>query len=364
VPALCKLADTYLYLYWLNDRSAPYVDLAKKALEAAARLQPDAGEVHRTRGLLYYRGSLDYGPALAEFALAQRSLPNDASIPFLIGMVERRQGHWDESVRHIRQAVELDPHNAALISELATTYFILRRYDEATKTLDSALAWRPRDFGMAFLRAWVDREQKADLGRWKAVVAGEAGSPADPNDLISARLALALLERNYHAAQEALDTPGLAEFDDNGFFIPREWNEGIIARGLGDNARANAAFLAARQRVAAAVQRSPGDARALIVLGQIDAALGRTADATREGERAAELLPPSKDAINGGLIVQKLARIYAQAGDVNRADSFLEKMITLPNGLTYGTLKLEQDWDALRGDPRFEKLVASLAPKQ
>ena len=364
VPALCKLADTYLYLYWLNDRSAPYVDLAKKALEAAARLQPDAGEVHRTRGLLYYRGSLDYGPALAEFALAQRSLPNDASIPFLIGMVERRQGHWDESVRHIRQAVELDPHNVALISELATTYFILRRYDEATKTLDSALAWKPRDFGMAFLRAWVDREQRADLGRWKAVVAGEAGSPADPNDLISARLALALLERNYHAAQEALDTPGLAEFDDNGFFIPREWNEGIIARGLGDNARANAAFLAARQRVAAAVQRSPGDARALIVLGQIDAALGRTADATREGERAAELLPPSKDAINGGLIVQKLARIYAQAGDVNRADSFLEKMITLPNGLTYGTLKLEQDWDALRGDPRFEKLVASLAPKQ
>jgi TolB-like protein/class 3 adenylate cyclase/Flp pilus assembly protein TadD len=364
VPALCKLADTYLYLYWLNDRSAPYVDLAKKALEAAARLQPDAGEVHRTRGLLYYRGSLDYGPALAEFALAQRSLPNDASIPFLIGMVERRQGHWDESVRHIRQAVELDPHNVALISELATTYFILRRYDEATKTLDSALAWKPRDFGMAFLRAWVDREQKADLGRWKAVVAGEAGSPADPNDLISARLALALLERNYHAAQEALDTPGLAEFDDNGFFIPREWNEGIIARGLGDNTRANAAFLAARQRVVAAVQQSPGDARALIVLGQIDAALGRTADATREGERAAELLPPSKDAINGGLIVQKLARIYAQAGDVNRADNFLEKMITLPNGLTYGTLKLEQDWDALRGDSRFEKLVASLAPKQ
>ena len=363
VPALCKLADTYLYLYWLNDRSAPYVDLAKKALEAAARLQPDAGEVHRTRGLLYYRGSLDYGPALAEFALAQRSLPNDASVPFLTGMVARRQGQWDASIRHIEQAVALDPHNIALISELATTYFILRRYHEAAKTLDGALAWKPLDFGMAFLRAWVDREQKADLGRWEAVVAGRAGTPADPNDLISARLALALLERNYQAAQEALDTPGLAEFDDNGFFIPREWIEGIIARGLGDNRRANAAFLAARQRVAAAAQQSPDDARALIVLGQMDAALGRTAEATQEGERAAGLLPPSKDAINGGLILQKPARIYAQTGDVNRADTFLEKIITLPNCLTYGTLKLEQDWDALRGDPRFEKLVASLAPK-
>jgi TolB-like protein/Flp pilus assembly protein TadD len=363
VPALCKLADSYLYLYWLNDRSAPYVDLAKKALEAAARLQPDAGEVHRTRGLLYYRGSLDYGPALAEFALAKRSLPNDASVPFLTGMVERRQGHWDESIRHIEQAVELDPHNVALISELATTYFILRRYDEAAKTLDSALAWKPLDFGMAFIRAWVDKEWKADLRRWKSVVAGDAGPPAAPNDLISARLTLALLERNYHAAQEALDTPGLAEFDDNGFFIPREWNEGIVAHALGDNDRANAALLAARQRTAAAVAQSPNDARALIVLGQIDAALGRKEDAVREGEHAVELLPPSKDALNGGLMMHRLARIYAQTGDANRAINFLQKIITLPNGLSYGTLKLEQDWDSLRSDPRFDQIIASLAPK-
>ena len=163
-------------------------------------------------------------------------------------MVERRQGHWDESIRHIEQSLALDPHNVQSISELATTYFILRRYDEAAKTLDSALAWKPLNFGMAFLRAWVDKEWKADLRRWKSVVAGDAGAPAAPNDLISARLTLALLERNYHAAQEALDTPGLAEFDDNGFFIPREWNEGIVAHGLGDNDRANAALLAARQR--------------------------------------------------------------------------------------------------------------------
>jgi TolB-like protein/Flp pilus assembly protein TadD len=363
VPALCKLAGIRLYLYWLNDRSAPHVELAKKALDAAARLQPDAGEVHLTRGLLYYRASLDYEPALAEFALAQRSLPNEANVPFHIGMVERRQGRWDDAIRHVERAIALDPHNTKLISEQSTTYLILRRYEEAAKILDSALAWKPLDFGMAFLRAWVDKEWKADLGRWKAVVTGGAGPPADPNDLISARLILALLERNYRAAQEALDTSGLAEFDDNGYFIPREWNEGVIARGLGDNARANAAFLAARQRAAAAAQESPNDARALIVLGQIDAALGRKEDAIQEGERAVKLLPASKDAINGSLIVQKLARIYAQTGDVNRAVNFLEKQIPLPDGLSYGALKLEEDWDPLRGDPRFEKIVASLAPK-
>jgi serine/threonine-protein kinase len=279
-------------------------------------------------------------------------------------MVERRQGRWDEAIRHAERAIALDPHNTGFISELATTYLILRLYEEAAKTLDSALAWKPLDFGLAFLRAAVDEEWKADLGRWKAVVAGNAGPPADPNDLISARLVLALLQRNYHAAQEALDTPGLAEFDDNGFFIPREWIQGIIARGLADNARANSAFLAARQRAASAAQQSPDDARALIVLGQIDAALGRKEDAIREGEHAVELLPTSKDAIKGGLIMQRLGRIYAQTGDVNRAVNFLEKVIRLPNGLSYGILKLEEDWDPLRGDSRFEKIVQSLAPKE
>jgi tetratricopeptide (TPR) repeat protein len=278
-------------------------------------------------------------------------------------MVERRQGRWDEAIHHIQQALALDPHNASLVPELATTYFLVGRYDEAGKTLDSALAWKPGDFGMSLLHAWADAFGKADLRRWKAVVSGEAGTPADPNDLISARLALALLERDYHAAQEALDTPGLAEFDDNGFFFPREWTQGIIARGLGDKTRANASFLAARQRAAASVQENPNDARSLIVLGQIDAALGRTADAGREGERAAELLPPSKDAVNGGFIQEKLARIYAQTGNANRALTFLEKISRSPGEVTYGSLKLEEDWDPLRKDPRFDKIVASLAPK-
>ena len=163
--------------------------------------------------------------------------------------------------------------------------------------------------------------------------------------------------------RKALATPGRAEYDDNGFFIPREWIEGIIARGLGDKAKANAAFLAARKRAAAAVGQRPDDARALIVLGQIDAALGRKDDAIREGERATQLLPISKDAVNGANVVERLARIYAQVADTNRALDFLEKATKLPNGPTYGSLKLEDDWDRLRGDPRFEKIVQSLAPK-
>ena len=202
VPALCKLANTHTYLHWLNDHAEPHVDLAKNAIEAAARLQPDAAEVHLARALLYYHGSLDYEPALTELALAQRGLPNDASIPFYFAMIKRRQGKWEESIHHNEQAVALDPRNLSFVSELAGTYFILRRYEQAAQTLNAARASKPNDFTIEFIHANLDMNRKADLARWRAVVGGSA-TASDPNDVISARVALALKERNYHAAESA-----------------------------------------------------------------------------------------------------------------------------------------------------------------
>jgi len=141
----------------------------------------------------------------------------------------------------------LDPRNIINVSELAATYLALRRYEDAAKTVDNALAWKPDDFSLGLERAAVDMEWKADLRRWKDVVSGEAAKTADANDLITARLNLALKERDYHQAEQTLAAGGGAEFDDNGFFTPREWNEGLVARGLGDEPRARAAFLAARE---------------------------------------------------------------------------------------------------------------------
>src|SRR5438270_39644 len=173
----------------------------------------------------------------------------------------------------IEQSVALDPRNILPVSELAAQYTVLRRYDDAVKTLDSALAWKPLDFSLGALRANVDLDWKADLRRWKDVITSEAAKNADPNDLITARLNLAFKERDYHGAERTLAAHGGAEFDDNGFFTPREWNQAIVARGLGDEKEANAAFLAARERAAAAVSERAEDGKALIVLAQIDAAL-------------------------------------------------------------------------------------------
>ncbi len=364
VLALCKLAQTHLYLYWQNaDQTPGRLGLAKKALEAAARLQPDAGEVHLARAILYYWGARNYASALAELAVARPSLPNDAGVLFFRGMIERRQGNWEDSTHLLEQALALDPRNIVPVSELAASYIMLRRYNDSARTVDNALAWKPLDFSLGLIRAFIDMAWKADLGRWRALIASEAVKNADANDLITARLNLALKERDYHAAEEALTVHGGAEFDDNGFFTPREWNQAIIARGLGDEPRAKAAFLAARERAEAAVRERSEDGKALIVLAQIDAALGRKDDAIREGERSVELLPVAKDAVIGDALLSRLAGIYAQAGEANRAFNLLEKVTKIPFGVTYGSLKLDEIWDPLRGDPRFKKIVASLAPK-
>jgi serine/threonine-protein kinase len=351
-------------LYWINaDHTPARLEMARKALDAAARLQPDGGEVQLTSALFYYWCSLDYASALAELGLARRSLPNDPRTFAFSGYIERRQGKWEEATRDLEQALTLDPRNVVNVSELASTYFALRRYDDAAKTLDNALAWEPGDFSLGLLRASVHMEWKADLRRGKDLVAGEAAKTADTNDLITARLNLALKERDYHAAELTLAASGGAEFDDNGFFTPREWNQGVAARGLGDEPRAHAAFLAARERVASAVRDQPEDGKPLIVLAQIDAVLGRKDDALKEGQRAIELVPVEKDALLGGMLLSRLAGVYAQAGEADRAFNLLDKVTKIPFGVTYGSLKLDEVWDPLRGDPRFDKIVVSLAPK-
>ena len=137
----------------------------------------------------------------------------------------------------------------------------------------------------------------------------------------------------------------------------------MIARCQGDSAKARAAFTAARKEVANTVEQQPDFAAALSVLGMIDAGLERKEEAVKEGQRACELLPVSKDAIDGASLAINLAQIYVWTGEKDRAIEQIAAVERVPNVLSYGLLKLHPYWDPLRGDPRFEKIIASLAPR-
>ena len=364
LQAICLLAQNHLYLHWMNaDQAVDHLGLAKRAIESAAQLEPDSPEVHMIRAVLHYWSARDYPAALAELAQARRSLPNDTRVLFFTAMISRRQNNWADATHRLEQNLSLDPCNLSIISELAGTYGVLLRYQDAIKVLDRALAWKPLDFGLGFLRANVDFLWKGDLQRWRDLVSSDATKTGDPNDVVNARIDLALKERDYQRAEKLLAAGGGNEFDDNGFFTPREWKQAIAARGIGNRSVATAALRVAHERVAAEVRDHPEDAKALIVLGQIDAALGNKKDALNEGQRAVELLPASKDAINGYQLQARLIMIYTQTGEFDRALDAMEKGTHNPYAPDYGSLKLDEVWDPLRGNPRFEKFVASLAPK-
>jgi tetratricopeptide (TPR) repeat protein len=365
VPALCMLAELHLLAYFENhDHTAARLELGKKRIEAAERLRPDAGEVHRARGMFYYFGpARDYDVALAELALAKRSSPNDAEVLGIIGAIEARQGHWKESLQSLERSHTLDPRNTLLAGDLTYGYFGLKRYADVRHLLDKLRVWKPEDFTTQLWRAALDVHENADLNSIRKLLASEGAAKAGHNLLTLNRRWVAYLSRDYRAAEEALAQYPLADISFDGAVVPREYYEGRAARGLHDGSRAETAFLRARRRAAANVATRPADGMAMIWLAKIDAMLGRKADAIREGERAAELLPVAQDALDGVHLLLTLVEVYAEAGETNPALKVLEEAAALPHGPSYGILQLDEDFDPLRSDPRFQKIVASLAPK-
>jgi tetratricopeptide (TPR) repeat protein len=263
----------------------------------------------------------------------------------------------------LHAAAALDPRDVGRQTELATIYRQQHRFAEAAEVLDRALALEPDNFELQRARAELDLLGSADLRRMQEVATGAAKSaPSDQGALF--RMQTALAQRDYAAAQEALAACRLREINQAaGFVVPREYYEGLIADGLGNSEQARASFLAARERAAARVAARSTEGIAFSVLGQIEARLGHKEEALRQAERGVELYEASGDELQKGSSIIRLAAICSRVGESDRALDLLEKRAKLPNGPTYGLLRLNPDWDPLRSHPRFEKLVASLAPK-
>jgi TolB-like protein/predicted Ser/Thr protein kinase/Flp pilus assembly protein TadD len=368
VQAYCQLAWVHDHLYFYRfDRSSERLALAKAAIEAAFRLRPDGGETHLARAQHLYEGYLDYDGALAELAIAHQSLPNDARLFALNGYIERHRpgGNQEEALRYFERAIELDPRNSLLLRQIAFSYDFLRRYREEEGIVDRELAIRPNDAYLKVSRAFVELDWKADTRPLHQCIDSiRATNPIAIPDIANTWLTCALAERDASAAANALAARGERSFGNDVVKYSPHFVEGLIAQLKQDDAKARAAFTLARAEQEKLVSANPDDPGSLCVLGLIDSALGRKEEALREGWRAVELLPIEKDVPNGTRMIMGLARIAASVGDRALACEQLARAIRLPSGaVSYGQLKLLPWWDPLRGDPCFESIVASLAPK-
>jgi serine/threonine-protein kinase len=365
--AYCLLAATHDRFYLFGyDHTPARLALAEAAIQQALRLQPDGGEVHLARAAHLYRGFLDYEGALAELEIAAETLPNDARVFVLKGYVQRRQGKQEEAVRSLERAIDLDPRNSATLQQIALSYRHLRRFAQEKLVLDRALAINPNDLVNNLERAALEFYWKADTRPLHQMLDSvRAAKPAATQDIAEYWLLCALAERDAAAATNAVIAAGQnpAQTDESVSFSP-SFMKGVIARMTKNDAEARTAFTAARAEQGKVPQSPESYGPALCVLGLIDAGLGRKEQALREGRRAVELLPVEKDPISGITMVKYFAIIAAWVGDKDLACEKLAIAIPPPSRLTYGELKLLPFWDPLRGDPRFENLVTSLAPKR
>ncbi len=360
----CLLASAHDQIYLAGiDHTPARLASARKAVDAALSLKPESGEAHLALAEYLYCGYLDYDRARAELVIAGKVLPNEPRVFELTGYIDRRQSRWSESLNNLQRALELDPRNSYYLQQIARSFDYLRRFAEEAVTLDRALAIVPQDTGVRIQRAAIELEERADSKPMHLVIETILReNPKSAEGLADQWLYLALCERDLDAADRALAAMPESGYTNEGFAFPKSWCEALVARARGDLPAEAAAFARARAVVEKSLLTQPQYAQALCVLGMIDAGLGHNAEAIREGKQASELLPVSKESINGSLLMQYLAVIYTWTGEKDLALEQLAATARIPSGLTYGDLRTNPWWDQLRDDPRFDKIVVSLAP--
>jgi TolB-like protein/Tfp pilus assembly protein PilF len=343
---------------------------ARQAAETALTLQPNLGEAIVAKGYYHYSCLKDYDTAVRYFEQARQFLPNSSRIPESLAYVARRQGHWEQSESYFKEAERLDPRNVTVLTSRAVTYIILRRFPEALRKLDQVLDITPDDMDTLMLKAGI-AQAEGDLPRAAALLAPlHAG--ADHPGALKTQLYEAILERRpaqiIPRLKEILAKPDPALVFRNGEY--RFWL-GWAQELAGDHAAAQKTWKQARSELEPLLKEQPENNIVIYSLALTDMGLGDKAAALGLVERAMAVTPIAKDALAGPQPIDILARVAARVGEPDRSIAALQKLLSIPyNGtmasgvpLTPALLRLDPMFDPLRNDPRFQKLVASPAPK-
>jgi TolB-like protein/Flp pilus assembly protein TadD/tRNA A-37 threonylcarbamoyl transferase component Bud32 len=359
--AWARLSRSHSAMYWFgHDRSPARLDSARVAAERALRLAPALAEARVAQGYLYYWGMGDYPRALEEFEAARRQQPGNSELLTAIGYVERRRGRWDSALTRFEEAVRYDPRSALRALDLADTYMSLRNYAEAERTFDRAIQLAPDWAEPWAYKAMLQLVWRGDLARARAVIAQglervTAGRLAQALTIPDAISAAPLTSDTTFA--EAIATVRPASFD--GDSARYHLLHAEAAGFWGDRAAERAHADSALARLERQVRERPDDAKLLARLGLAYARAGRAAQAVQAGRRAAQLLPPSRDANSGPFVLTRLAQIHTLLGQPTPAIEILESLLSVPGWITPELLRSDPTWAPLGSDPRFVRLAGS-----
>ncbi len=365
--AYCRLAEAQGLLYWVYDATPERLALADAAISRALALEPDLPEVHLAYAEHLYRCYRDYEHAREQLAIAMRGLPNSAEAIGLGALIDRRQGQWEKAVQGFKDAITRDPHNSAFVENLASTFWGLHQFRAAEQMYDRLIELRPNEPILKPEKAVVTYIETGDDTAVKAALAALPASMADDRAALDWKLWFALVDRDWTQAKEGIEK--LNGGDDGGDFaygvapVPVGCYSILLSRLQGEQIDTDTRFTRTREQLDQRVQKAPENAGLLSQLAVVDALLNDKETAIAEAKRAVELLPISKDAVVGPQIQNNLAVVYAWTNESDLAFGTLSSSAQVPNGIFYGLLKRDPYWEPLRQDPRYEKLLAKLAPR-
>jgi TolB-like protein/Flp pilus assembly protein TadD len=357
--AQARLSHLESWMFYAVEPLPVRAEKARAAAAEALRVEPDLAESHLAMGYVHYYVDHDYEAALKELAIARGGLPNDPGVFRAMAAIQRRQGKWQESSASYAKAVSLDPRDPILLENMGMNYLAVRDYTTAARIFDRAIKAAPQTFTIRELRARVEFYSKGDLRPLQTLLAGWPEN-IDPNGTITlSRYNLKMYERKFEELLGILQrSPAERSRGETSAPISKEFLQATVYAVMKDEARAQENFAAARVKAEKAVEESPEDGPRHALLGLINAGLGRCDEAKAEAQRAVDLLPESRDAFDGPILVMSRARIHMMCGDLDTALALLDRSLQTPAGITTQELRLDPVWDPLRADPRFEKMLA------
>ncbi len=364
--AHARLASVCAEIFRYYEPTESWRTKARAEAETALRLQPDLAEAHFALGQCIYWMDQDYDRALQQFEIASRLSPNNADTQRLIAAIERRQGKWQQALEAYERVARIDPQNPNTARELMYTNTSLRRWPEAARWAERMRAIAPNSVVAKSQSGYIDFWWKGDTRLLKSML-DKIPAGVDPDGgVTAARWDVAMLQRDYSAAKKILETSSVNELSYAvAGLTPKIFLEGCTYLAQADDANAQKAFEQARPAFEAALKEAPVSAERHANLGWLYALMGRKSDAIAEGRRAVELKPESQDAVDGALMNGYLALIYARVGENDLAIPLIARLLKTPGAvdsanysITVNDLKYRWEWDPLRNDPRFQKLIA------